>query len=1020
MANAFKLLGEIALQGAEKVKSALNDVSNRAQQTGEKLKGMGESLSKITTPLTALGAGAMASANQLQTAQGSMQAQLGLTGKEAERLNKQAQSLWKQGFGENMQDVTNKVATVTRSLGELNNQDLKTVVGGMDVLEKQFGADTQESMNAVKTLMDKFGMSATEAMDYLTAGYQQNLNYSGEFTDTIREYSTYFAEMGMSGDQMFSVLKSGAESGAFQLDKVGDSMKEFTLRSKDGSKSSTEAFQALGLNATEMTNAFNKGGETGRLAFQKVVTALNNTKSETERNKIATALFGTQYEDLGEEAFNAMLKASSGMTNVEGASKKASDAMRANFGVQLQQVWRQLQDALMPLGQTLINMAQVIIPPLSSAIQKLASWFQKLSPAGQAVVAVMGVIAGAIGPVITVLGSVVGSLGTLIPKVMQAWQWLSKLGPTFTIVRTALTALTGPVGLVIAGITALVTAGVLLWKNWDNLGKSKFLLLATPVGQVVGALKLLQSAFQSSIPPVDLFGNKVSATTEKAVSSFLKLGQQGMTSLTYLSTSGTTVSAQMATNIGGKFDQMANTVINALEKQKTQGLQKQTEFFNQSSVLSTQKEAEITAKTAEGYNQRIQKTQEGNARIQEILTNASANHRSISTQELNEITKIKNQMTTNGIQALSKNEIESKTILERMKANSGTINAQMAVDVVKQSIKARDGAIKSANETYDKKIAQIIKMRDETGVISAQEADKMIKEAGRQKDDTIKKANEMHTQVVASAKKQAGDHAQQVDWEKGQVKTKWQEMKTDVINKANEMKTKATQKITELKTQAVNKFNELKSQATSKFNEIKTQVTNKASELKTNAVSRFNDLKSSATKIFNSAKTAMVNPINSAKTSIGNALDKIKGFFSSLRGKLKIELPRNIATPHFKVMRWSANPKNWITNGPPYIDIQWYKKGGYFDQASIIGIGEEGPEMALPLIGKRMRPFAQAVAQMIPDFGTKETGTLSDNLRIEVPVYLNGKEMARAVAPDMDRALERIRQTQATFRRLTT
>jgi hypothetical protein len=311
-------------------------------------------------------------------------------------------------------------------------------------------------------------------------------------------------------------------------------------------------------------------------------------------------------------------------------------------------------------------------------------------------------------------------------------------------------------------------------------------------------------------------------------------------------------------------------------------------------------------------------------------------------------------------------------------------------------------------------------MRDETGVISAQEADKMIKEAGRQKDDTIKKANEMHTQVVASAKKQAGDHAQQVDWEKGQVKTKWQEMKTDVINKANEMKTKATQKITELKTQAVNKFNELKSQATSKFNEIKTQVTNKASELKTNAVSRFNDLKSSATKIFNSAKTAMVNPINSAKTSIGNALDKIKGFFSSLRGKLKIELPRNIATPHFKVMRWSANPKNWITNGPPYIDIQWYKKGGYFDQASIIGIGEEGPEMALPLIGKRMRPFAQAVAQMIPDFGTKETGTLSDNLRIEVPVYLNGKEMARAVAPDMDRALERIRQTQATFRRLTT
>jgi len=111
------------------------------------------------------------------------------------------------------------------------------------------------------------------------------------------------------------------------------------------------------------------------------------------------------------------------------------------------------------------------------------------------------------------------------------------------------------------------------------------------------------------------------------------------------------------------------------------------------------------------------------------------------------------------------------------------------------------------------------------------------------------------------------------------------------------------------------------------------------------------------------------------------------------------------------------NPKNWVSN-PPYIDIQWYKKGGFFDEASIIGIGESGPEMALPLIGKRMLPFAQAVAKNLPQ--KEDIPTLSGSLKIEVPVYLNGKEMARAVAPDMDRALERIRQTQATFRRLTT
>ena len=66
--------------------------------------------------------------------------------------------------------------------------DLKAVTSGLDVLEKQFGADNQESLAAVDTLMENFGMSATEAMDYLIAGYQNNLDYSGEFVYSISRY----------------------------------------------------------------------------------------------------------------------------------------------------------------------------------------------------------------------------------------------------------------------------------------------------------------------------------------------------------------------------------------------------------------------------------------------------------------------------------------------------------------------------------------------------------------------------------------------------------------------------------------------------------------------------------------------------------------------------------------------------------------------------------------------------------------------------------------------------------------
>lgn len=53
--------------------------------------------------------------------------------------------------------------------------------------------------------------------------------------------------------------------------------------------------------------------------------------------------------------------------------------------------------------------------------------------------------------------------------------------------------------------------------------------------------------------------------------------------------------------------------------------------------------------------------------------------------------------------------------------------------------------------------------------------------------------------------------------------------------------------------------------------------------------------------------------------------------------------------------------------------VEWYGSGGYFDSAQIVGIGERGPEMALPLIGQRMRPFARAVANELGGGGATYT-----------------------------------------------
>lgn len=450
--NPWKKAGD----SAQDYEKKLSDVTQKMDDVGDKMKNMGDKMSNtgqslsvgLTAPIVGFGIAAGKMANDFDSAAGIIQAEIGTTGVSAEKLEGIAKSLWKEGFGENIGDVSGKVAGVSKALGDLSKVDLSYVTKGLDLFEKRGWADQQESLRAIKVLMEQYGMSAQEATDYVTKGFQENLDYSGEFLDTISEYTPYFKEMGFTSDEMFAKLKSGAESGAFQLDKVGDSMKEFSVRAKDGSKASTEAFQALGLNAEEMTAQFNKGGDTAKKAFDTVVNALMNTKDETDRNTIATALFGTQYEDLGESAFAAMLTTTDGLKDVEGATQKASDAMRDNFGERAKAVWRELQEDMLPVGETLLDIAEDFLPKAANAIGNVTDAFADMSPKTQEATLMIGGIAAATGPALIALGSVTTGLGSLTQGASKA---ISAIGGKagFT---SALSLLTTPVGLAIGAL----------------------------------------------------------------------------------------------------------------------------------------------------------------------------------------------------------------------------------------------------------------------------------------------------------------------------------------------------------------------------------------------------------------------------------------------------------------------------------------------------------------------------------------------------------------------------------------
>ena len=136
-------------------------------------------------------------------------------------------------------------------------------------------------------------------------------------------------------------------------------------------------------------------------------------------------------------------------------------------------------------------------------------------------------------------------------------------------------------------------------------------------------------------------------------------------------------------------------------------------------------------------------------------------------------------------------------------------------------------------------------------------------------------------------------------------------------------------------------------------------------------------------------KSGISEKIESAKEKVHDAIEKIKGFFD-----FEWKLP-HIDLPHFSVSgEFSLNPPSI-----PHFSVDWYKTGAIFDGASIIGVGEAGPEAVVPLSGESMRPFARAIAEEMGDGGT---------YTIIVPVMLDGREIARATVTYTREELRRL------------
>lgn len=334
--------GEAALKTGDIIKANL--VSEAVTQGIQKL---GDVLKSSASRTIEIADGLDSSVNKIAAATNA-------SAEEVNKLRSIVEQIYGDNFGEGFEDIADSISKIKQNLGELDDKELVKVTESAYALKDVFDYDIAESSRAVKAMMENFGVSASEAYDYIARGAQNGLDYSGELLDNISEYSVQFKKMGLSASDMFTIFSNGAENGAWNLDKIGDSVKEMAIRVIDGSDTSKQGFEALGFEADSMAEKFAAGGVSARVAFQEVIAALAEMNDPIAQNTAGINLMGTMWEDMGAEAILALGDISDSAFDCAGAMDTIKDVNYSSLNNSLEHVQRQIDLLIQPIGESLI------------------------------------------------------------------------------------------------------------------------------------------------------------------------------------------------------------------------------------------------------------------------------------------------------------------------------------------------------------------------------------------------------------------------------------------------------------------------------------------------------------------------------------------------------------------------------------------------------------------------------------------------------------------------------------------
>jgi tape measure domain-containing protein len=237
--------------------------------------------------------------------------------------------------------------------------------------------------------------------------------------------------------------------------------------------------QAAGLSAELAENALKGFGNAlatvgrGKADLQGVILALGQIQSKgkisaeeinqiAERvpqiRKILQEVYGTADT---EKLQKAGLDATQFITDITGRLNQLAP-VTGGIQNQLENLQDNIQEAFSTVGEAIIPVVSQITDRFAPVLRELINAFKALPPEVKTNLVVFGAIAAAVGPILVVIGQLITSIGTIG----------AALGGAASAIATIAGVMFSPVGLAVAGVTALIAGLYLVFSGrWDDMAK---------------------------------------------------------------------------------------------------------------------------------------------------------------------------------------------------------------------------------------------------------------------------------------------------------------------------------------------------------------------------------------------------------------------------------------------------------------------------------------------------------------------------------------------------------------------